>query len=206
MVKGLTETSPDLGSRVILAEAKELFWFPSEVDVSIRPGWFYHAEEDANVKTLEEMKAIYFASVGSNSVLLLNIPPDRRGQFHEIDTQRLRDFGTWVRRSFSGNLVSGGDMLWITGTGGSKTFDVADKAFNVVLLQEDIAKGQRVERFRIETSENGTDWSLLASGTTIGYKRLIRLPENHMARKIRVLIEQSRSEARIAAVGLFYAE
>lgn len=206
VIKELTETSPDLGSRAILAEAKELFWYPAEVDVSIRPGWFYHVEEDAKVKTLEEMKEIYFASVGSNSVLLLNIPPDRRGLFHDIDTRRLLDFGDWVRRSFSENRVFGGDMLWIAGTGESKIFDVAEKTFNVVMLQEEIAKGQRVERFRVEISENGIDWLPLVSGTTIGYKRLIRLPESHMARKIRILIEQSRSEARIAAVGLFYAE
>lgn len=114
-VEALTETSPDLGSRAILDEAKELFWYPSEVDVSIRRAGSTTPPEDEKVRSLEALKEIYFASVGSNSVLLLNVPPDRRGRIHENDARRLHEFGEWLRRSFARNLAAGGDTLWTAG-------------------------------------------------------------------------------------------
>ena len=76
---GVYGKAKDLGSRSMLKDATELFWYPSEVDVSIRPGWFWHEEENTKVKSLKQLSDIYFQSVGYNSVLLLNIPPDRRG-------------------------------------------------------------------------------------------------------------------------------
>ena len=87
---GVFGKAQDLGSRDILGNATELFWYPSEVDVSIRPGWFYHQEEDSKVKSLKHLTDIYFQSVGYNSVLLLNIPPDRRGLINEADVTRLK--------------------------------------------------------------------------------------------------------------------
>jgi alpha-L-fucosidase len=78
----------DLGSRAKIATAKGLIWYPSEVDVSIRPGWFYHSKEDDNVKSPEKLLDIYFSSVGRNSLLLLNIPPDKRGLLHENDVRK----------------------------------------------------------------------------------------------------------------------
>lgn len=205
-VEALTETSPDLGSRAILDEAKELFWYPSEVDVSIRPGWFYHASEDEKVRSLEALKEIYFASVGSNSVLLLNVPPDRRGRIHENDARRLHEFGEWLRRSFARNLAAGEDTLWTARAGEAREFDVKDGPFDAVMLQEEIGKGQRVERFRIEVSDDGRTWETAAEGTTIGYKRIVRLPEARTARKLRVTIDGTRAPARISHVGLYLTE
>lgn len=89
---GIYGKAKDLGGRDIVARATELFWYPSEVDVSIRPGWFYHADQDNQVKSLSHLVDIYFKSVGYNSVLLLNIPPDLRGRIHESDVQRLKEF------------------------------------------------------------------------------------------------------------------
>ena len=174
--------------------------------MSIRPGWFYHASEDEKVRSLEALKEIYFASVGSNSVLLLNVPPDRRGRIHENDARRLHEFGEWLRRSFARNLAAGGDTLWTARAGEAREFDVKDGPFDAVMLQEEIAKGQRVERFRIEVSDDGRTWETAAEGTTIGYKRIVRLPEARTTRKLRVTIDGTRAPARISHVGLYLTE
>ncbi len=100
-----------LGSRAMLEKAT-LFWYPSEVDVSIRPGWFYHAEEDSKVKSLKHLADIYFQSVGYNSVLLLNIPPDRRGLINEADVQRLNEFAAYREKIFTNNRVEKGRKDW----------------------------------------------------------------------------------------------
>ena len=89
---GISNMSADLGSRAMLEKASELFWYPSEVDVSIRPGWFYHTYEDSKVKSVKQLMDIYCQSVGYNSVLLLNIPPDREGRINAADAQRLKEF------------------------------------------------------------------------------------------------------------------
>ena len=98
---------PDLGNRKYLAGAKKLVWYPAECDVSIRPGWFYHANEDGQVKSLKHLLDIYYRSVGRNAVLLLNVPPDRRGLFHENDVARLREFRAALDETFKTNLVMG---------------------------------------------------------------------------------------------------
>ena len=102
---GVFSKAEDLGSRKMLEKATELFWYPSEVDVSIRPGWFYHAEEDAKVKSLKHLSDIYFQSVGYNSVLLLNIPPDRKGLINEADVNRLEEFAAYREQIFADNRV-----------------------------------------------------------------------------------------------------
>ena len=91
-------TDDDLGSRERIVDAGELVWYPAEVNTSIRPGWFYHAEEDDQVKPLSQLLDIYFDSVGGNASFLLNLPPDRRGLIHEHDVKRLRELGDVLRR------------------------------------------------------------------------------------------------------------
>ena len=202
---GLEEMSKDLGSRELLAKANEAYWYPSEVDVSIRPGWFYHPEEDSKVRSCEDLVNIYYRSVGSNSVLLLNIPPDQRGLIHEVDAERIKEFGAYIRTTFKKNYIAKGGKLWHATTGESKEYEVEKGALvNTLLLQEDIAKGQRVESFTVEGFENG-EWRKLCSGTTIGYKRLLRFDECHPER-LRITITQTRSTANIKSVGLYYAE
>ena len=145
---GITELSKDLGSRAMLAKATELFWYPSEVDVSIRPGWFYREEEDNRVKTVEQLMDIYCQSVGRNSVLLLNIPPNREGRIHDIDVERLREFAAYRDKVFAHDRVVAGDIPWCTRGGISRVYALnPDSLINLVLLQEDIEQGQRVERF-----------------------------------------------------------
>ncbi len=218
----------DLGSREKIKNAKALVWYPSEVDVSIRPGWFYHADQDTRVKTPEKLVDIYYSSVGRNSVLLLNLPPDRRGLIHENDVTNLKGMRTILDRTFAKNLVSGvavrasderpghagamaGDTdnatYWTTNEGVvSATLEYvlpSAQTFDRALLQECISVGQRVERFHIDAWD-GTTWARAAEGTTIGYKRLLRFPAV-TATKIRLVIDESRTSPTLSTFGLYKA-
>lgn len=153
---GIDAMSADLGSREHLAKATRLYWWPSEVDVSIRPGWFYHDTEQP--KSLKQLAHIYLQSVGRNSVLLLNVPPDRSGRIAEADSIRLMELHQWIESNFSNSLAGRGQV------------DI-----NTVSLAEDISKGQRVEQFDVIGYLNGTG-SVLASGTTIGKRRILTFP------------------------------
>ena len=202
---GLEEMSKDLGSRELVAKAQEVYWYPSEVDVSIRPGWFYHAEQDGQVRSLANLVNIYYRSVGCNSVLLLNIPPDRRGLIHEIDVQRIKELSEYINKTFATNYVEKGKQDWAAQVGESKEYDVKPGAMvNTFLIQEDITKGQRVEDFLVEVYSNGA-WQYATEGTTIGYKRLLRFSDCQ-PEKVRVTIRGARATANISNVGLYYAE
>ena len=202
---GLEEMSKDLGSRELVAKAQEVYWYPSEVDVSIRPGWFYHAEQDGQVRSLANLVNIYYRSVGCNSVLLLNIPPDRRGLIHEIDVQRIKELSEYINKTFANNYVEKGKQDWAAQVGESKEYDVKPGAMvNTFLIQEDITKGQRVEDFLVEVYSNGA-WQYATEGTTIGYKRLLRFSDCQ-PEKVRVTIRGARATANISNVGLYYAE
>ena len=202
---GVFGKAKDLGSRQMLTNATELFWYPSEVDVSIRPGWFWYEKENDKVKSLKHLTDIYFQSVGYNSVLLLNIPPDRRGLIHEADVARLREFAAYRRQAFANNAVQNGQTPWTARAGEQREYALKPgSTINVVLLQEDIARGQRVEDFTVEARVGGT-WQQLGKGTTVGYKRMLRFPAVE-ADAIRLTIGQTRLEANIANVAAYYAE
>ena len=195
--------SKDLGSRNLIGEAKKLYWYPSEVDVSIRPGWFYHPEQDHQVKTLQQLVDIYYQSVGMNSVLLLNIPPDKRGLLHEADVARLKEFGAYIRSTFENNRINTGNTAWTANNGEFREFTVTGDTVNTVMLQEDIKKGQRVEVFKVEGFIHN-EWKKLAEGTTIGYKRLLKFDDCAPSR-IRVTVTETREKAHILAVGAYRA-
>ena len=202
---GIYGKAKDLGGRDIVARAKELFWWPSEVDVSIRPGWFYHAAQDKQVKSLAHLVDIYFKSVGYNSVLLLNIPPDKRGLIHENDVQRLKELSGYLKKTFGKDFLQKGDTRWQPLSGDVREYKVQKgTVINTFLIQEDIAKGQCVENFLVEAYSNGS-WRYVAEGTTVGYKRLIRFSDTK-AEKIRVTVRSARGKANILKVGLFFAE
>ena len=202
---GIFGKAKDLGGRDIVARATELFWYPSEVDVSIRPGWFYHADQDKQVKSLNHLTDIYFKSVGYNSVLLLNIPPDLRGLINENDVQRLKEFSSYLKKTFARNYVLKGNEAWNGTSGTVRQYDIQkDALVNAFMIQEDISKGQRIESFLVEAYKDGS-WIHMAEGTTVGYKRLVRFSDTRPER-IRVAIRSARRVANVAAVGLFYAE
>jgi alpha-L-fucosidase len=244
-----TEWSVQPANPVYHAGQQGSVWWPAECDVSIRPGWFWHAAEDAKVKTLEQLQDIYFRSVGHNSVLLLNVPPNRRGRIAEPDVQRLHDFQAWLQRTFAADLARGkpasagssrpgagpgravdGDpkTFWSPdghGDGarpvpspaarvparpeGAKTarepwleIDLGNPTrFDLVMTQEQIAEGQRVEEYRIEALI-GPDWKEVARGTTIGHKKLDRLTEV-TASRLRLTIPRSRGTPLLRTLALY---
>lgn len=201
---GVKATSKDLGRRDMLVNAKELFWYPSEVDVSIRPGWFYHQQEDNQVKSLKHLTDIYFKSVGYNSVLLLNIPPDQRGRISDADVNRLKEFADYRKEIFADNRVKGGLKAWTARPGDTRVYQLKPKSeINVVMLREDISKGQRMEAFTVEAL-TADGWKEIAKGTTVGYKRLIRIPAVE-ARQLRVKVDACRLAANISEVAAYYA-
>lgn len=202
---GLFPKAADLGSRELLANARELFWYPSEVDVSIRPGWFYHEHEDGKVKTLAQLVDIYYNSVGRNSVLLLNVPPDKRGLIHATDVERMRLLNEYLQRNFANNLVKDGSRERTVEAGKSVTCDFAKPAdVNTVVVCENIAKGQRVEEFAVSVMCDGK-WKEVATGTTVGYKRIVRFP-TVMASAVKVDFLQARADVNVRAVEAYCTE
>lgn len=190
-------------------------WVVGECDVSIRPGWFYHPEEDDEVKTVDELMEIYHKSVGRNCTMLLNIPPQPNGRFHPTDVQRLKDFHRRLQREFSNDLagsINGSgltDKNWETywtpsgtDTTGNVTLHFDEPVtFDRLVLQEYIQIGQRIASFRIETS-GGKGWTELARGTTIGYKRILLTPET-TTKKLKLVIDHSYGRPAISNLSLF---
>jgi alpha-L-fucosidase len=220
--------SEDLGSRDKIKDAASLVWYPAETDVSIRPGWFYHASQDDLVKTPGKLADIYYSSVGRNSVLLLNIPPDKRGRINERDIIALKGLRTILDQTFHTNLTIAAHVTASSEQTGHRGVAILDRnaesywttedgieaatlevrlartlTFNRAMLQENITVGQRVEAFRLETWA-GKSWREIARGTTIGYKRLLSFP-NVTSSKVRIVIERSRTSPTLSSFGLFKA-
>ncbi|MDE5806459.1 MAG: alpha-L-fucosidase, partial [Paramuribaculum sp.] len=101
----MNEMSPSLGGRDVVSRASQVFWWPAEVDVSIRPGWFYHETEQPH--PMSRMARIYLESVGRNATLLLNIPPDTDGLISPADCQRLAEFHNWIQTNFQTKQLPG---------------------------------------------------------------------------------------------------
>ncbi|SEM82544.1 alpha-L-fucosidase [Mucilaginibacter gossypiicola] len=216
-------TGDDLGSRDKIGNAQALAWYPAETDVSIRPGWFYHEAEDDKVKSPEKLLDIYYSSVGRNSVLLLNIPPDKRGLINEHDQKNILEWKNIINRTFKNNLVKGArissengintaalakgslDNYWTTkGRDTSSVIQITlskPQTFDVLCLKENITIGQRIEKFSFEYF-NGTNWEQAAEGTTVGAKRLIRF-NAITAQKVRLKILASRLNPTLTTLGLY---
>lgn len=215
---------PDLGSREKLKDAKALIWYPSEVDVSIRPGWFYHQAEDSLVKSPEKLVDIYFSSVGRNSMLLLNFSPDKRGLIPEKDIQHVRVMRAFIDSTFSKNiaakasissnspdknfsaLIDNNNSTFWTTEKGAKTAIVEfkfseEQKFDCVMLQENFRNGQRVESFEIQAEIDGK-LVPIAGGTTIGFKRLLRF-NPVVTSRVQLKITAARDCPEISTFGLY---
>ncbi|MFN3241702.1 MAG: alpha-L-fucosidase [Planctomycetota bacterium] len=186
----------DLGSRDRLRTARALCWWPAETDVSIRPGWFYHAHEDAEVKPFTTLLDYWFTAVGGNAVLLLNVPADRRGRIADADARVLRDVGRYLQATFDDDLTRAGDVR-----NGEVHFD-EPVTVDLFDLREDVGnRGQRIEEFSIDVLD-GSHWREWTRGTTVGFRRLLRT-DAITSKAFRFRVERSRGDAAIASFGLY---
>jgi alpha-L-fucosidase len=204
-------------------------WIPSEVDVSIRPGWFYHRNQDSLVKSPQKLLDIYLASVGRGSNLLLNVPPDRRGLINEKDVESLKGFKALLDKEFKTNLAYKAPVSSTTFRGNSRRFQASNvtdgkketywatddnvksgslevnlrrpQRVKYILLQEYIKLGQRVKSFSVEAWV-GNRWQKVGEATTIGYKRIIKIDPVSTS-KIRITISDSKECPLISNIEVY---
>jgi alpha-L-fucosidase len=212
----------------VVKRGDQLAWHPAECDVSIRPGWFYHQSEDSKVKSLASLADIYFKSVGRNSVLLLNIPPDRRGRIAEADVTRLKELRAFLDQIYATdyirsatitvpsqsdathgeNQLNDGDLgtYWMPAAGQTTAqveFDLGQpRTFNVARIQENIALGERVQAYHVEVLAD-SKWRTVTAGRVIGQKQLRRFPAV-TAREVRLVIDQACAPPAISEFGLHF--
>lgn len=202
-------------------------WVVGECDVSIRPGWFYHPEEDDEVKTVADLTEIYMKSVGRNCTLLLNIPPDTTGQFHATDVERLYAFSDTLSSIFDDNLVGSSTNVEATSVGSNyqpsnvtdgnwDSFWIASevneepsltlnfdnpKTFNLLVLQEFIPIGQRIAEFEVSVPE-GDGWQTITLGTTIGHERILQF-EDTTTEQLRITFLDSDGRPAINEIEVY---
>jgi len=208
-------------------------WVPAEVDVSIRPGWFYSPATDDKVKTIEHLVDIYYTSIGRNSNLLLNVPPGRDGRIHRNDSARLMEFKRVIEQSFADDLMKGAKLKASNTRGNTSRYGVKNltdgsfdtywatddnvkevsieielpkaEAFNRFQVQEYIPLGQRVSKFTIDIwNEESGNWQEIATETTIGYKRIVRFPQV-TAQKLRLNIRDALACPVLNGISLYKA-
>jgi alpha-L-fucosidase len=206
-------------------------WVPAECDVSIRPGWYYHPAQDNQVKSLTSLLDIYYNSIGRNASFLLNFPVNRSGLIHEDDVEQVLKLAEIIRNDFASDLAKrkkvrasqtrGNSRKYKPGNindGKKETYWTTDDntiaaslelnlgqpaSLNRLLVQEYIQLGQRVQQFTLEAFVNDT-WQEITSGTTIGYKRILRF-ETVETNKIRFNIIKSKACPVISNLELYNA-
>ncbi len=204
-------------------------WYPAEALYSIRPGWFWHAVEDTQLKTLSQLLDLYYDSVGRNSLLLLNVPPNDQGLLADADVAAMDEYGAAIRAIYQTNVVAARpaladsvfedapshsaamavdgkiDTFWAAGEGTTSArieFDLgSERTFNVVSIQEPIALGERTTQHSVEALSNGV-WTTIASGTAIGQRKLHRVGAV-TASGIALVIGQARGVPAVAEFGVY---
>ncbi|KAK9279922.1 hypothetical protein L1049_013606 [Liquidambar formosana] len=205
-------------------------WVPAECDVSIRPGWFWHASEQP--KSAKTLLDIYYKSVGRNCLLLLNVPPNSLGLISDDDIQALQEF-TEIRSSIFSNNLAKKALLSATSTRGGisdsrfnshnvlkegiYTYWAPEEnqsdwmlyldfqevvSFNVLQLQEPIHMGQRVIEYHLDIPNEKRVWKEVINGTTVGYQRLLQFP-TVKSQYVRIVIEKSRADPLISYLGIY---
>lgn len=191
---------PDMGSREFLSNFDEFMWYPAEVDVSIRLGWFYHPLQIFTLKSLNHLMKIYYNSAGNNSLMLLNIPPNKDGLLAKSDVKRLREMGKWIKKE---------NELLIKDAKTEKSEDgyiirltFPCQSVDRIRLSEDTTKSQRVEKFSIYADEKR-----IYNGTIIGFSK-IAIFDPIITDNLTVKIEECRKEpyiqqAEVIATGAY---
>jgi alpha-L-fucosidase len=202
-------------------------WMPAEADVSIRPGWFYHPEQDDQVKSPETLFKLYLQSVGNGGNLLLNVPPDRRGRFHPADSAALVGFRLLRDQAFQHNLFRNASIqskptsdkrLEQLLDENNATWWMADEAnpveinlhlkrptrLNSIVLEEMIAYGQRVQAFELQAKLNGSYQSIF-TGTTIGRKKIATFPAIETT-DIRLTITSAKAAPILRNLSAYFME
>ncbi len=218
----------DCAAQLQVGDEDGTHWVPAEVDVSVRPGWFYHESEDHKVRSLPEMVDIYYNSVGRNGSLLLNFPVDKRGLIHENDVKRLEEWYSVIQSDFENNLAKNiqvkasssrkkhipinlidddPETFWMP-LNDEKSASIVlsfkkETEFNRFLVQEYIPLGQRVHEFEVAIERSGK-WETIAKGTTIGNKRILRFP-NVKSKRIKLSINKSKASPIISNIEVYNA-
>ncbi len=218
----------DCAKQLQVGDEDGTHWVPAEVDVSIRPGWFYHESEDHKVRSLPEMVDIYYNSVGHGGSLLLNFPVDKRGLIHENDEKRLREWYSVIQSDLKDNLVKDAHVItssdnkshsstnlidddlesfWMPAKNEkSVSIDISfekETEFNRFLIQEYIPYGQRVQELEIQVEKDGR-WETITEGTTIGNKRIFRFP-NVKSKQLRLVIKKSKASPVLSNIEIYKA-
>ncbi len=207
------------------------FWLPAECDVPFRPGWFYHPSQDGKAKTPGQLLDLYYQSVGRGADLDLGLAPNREGRLDAADVANLKAFGDLLKRIFAVNLAKGATLTasnirdnnaplygpahlldadrysyWATDdnvTTPELTLTLAKPTtFNVIRLREDIKLGQRIDSFAVDAYKDN-NWETIATGTSIGANRLLRLTQNITTSKLRLRIISSPVCIALSDFGLF---
>ena len=216
----LYNTENELGSMPTILYSKGLTYVPSEIDMSIRPGWFWHPDEEPH--SLERLFHTYLTSCGANACLNLNLPPDRDGLLDERDIKRLRELRALIDRELGNELPA--TIEKESGHGPTQpvytiTLDSPRDDIKYIVLKEDISKGQRVESFRITAETDDEARSLnypIYQGTCIGHKKICMFkdpfakPEvspgsgsDAKIKKLKVHITAARDEVIMKSISVF---
>lgn len=190
-------------------EADGKYWVPAETDVSIRPGWFWRKSE--HPKSLQQLLSIYYTSVGRNSLLLLNVPPDTRGLIDAEDSVRLMEFRAALDTIFAHDIVLEAQHLKLRLKMKSDPRHPSENLifnkpvqFNRIVLQENIQNGQNISQFKVMVKRAGNDdWITIAEETTMGYKRILLVPQQRHVKQISVQVTDSRGECSIKRLSLY---
>ncbi len=207
-------------------------WSPAECDVPLRRGWFYHPEQDGQSRTAEQIKDLYFKSVGRGAALDLGISPMPSGRLHLDDIRIMKTFGEWHRATFENNLAKKARVSTShkrkgkkyqakhINDGKSTTFwSVEDdvqtpnitlqwskpQTFDIISIQEFIALGQRIESLEVQAWLGGT-WATIGDATSIGVKRLIKLEKPITSNQLRIKITNSPVCPTISEIGVFLSK